>query len=76
MGFPEFVQQTSLDFLSSVLLGLCDFTGATATPTGVVVDGKLTVSVVAAGGTCDWSIGTGADRRPTTVQLTWTGNKS
>jgi hypothetical protein len=76
MGFPEFVQQTSLDFLSSVLLGLCNFSGATATPSGLVSNGKLTVSVLATGGTCDWSIGAGADLRPTDVQLTWTGDKS
>jgi hypothetical protein len=76
MGFPAFVQQTSLDFLSSVLLGLCDFSSATATPSGLVQSGELTVSVLATGGTCDWSIGAGADLRPTDVQLTWTGNKS
>lgn len=76
MGFPGFVQQTSLDFLSSVLLGLCDFSNATATPSGMVVNDQLTVSLLATGGTCDWSIGAGADLRPTDVHLTWTGNKS
>jgi hypothetical protein len=76
MGFPGFVQQTSLDFLSSVMLGLCDFSAASATPSGSVVNEELTVSVVATGVTCDWSLGSGADVRPTDVQLTWTGNKS
>jgi hypothetical protein len=76
MGFPGFVQETTLDFLSSVLLGLCDFSNGLATPSGSVVGEKLTMSVSATGAVCDWNLGTGADLRPTDVQLTWTGNKS
>jgi hypothetical protein len=76
VSFPSFVQETSLELISSLLLGICDLSNAVATPSGSVVDGRLTISVLATGGTCDWSVGAGTDIRPTHLQLTWTGNKT
>jgi hypothetical protein len=77
VSFPSFVQETSLELISSLLFGICDLSNAVATPSGSVVDGRLTISVLATGGTCDWSAGLGdPDIRPTHLQLTWTGTKS
>lgn len=74
--FPAFNQQANLDLISSFLFGICDLSSAIATPSGSVVDEQLTISVLATGGTCDWSAGQGTDLRPTDIQLTWTGNKT
>jgi hypothetical protein len=76
VSFPAFDEPASLDLISSLLTGICDLSDAMATPSGSVVNDRLTITVLASGGTCDWSAGLGADVRPTDIQLTWTGTKS
>jgi hypothetical protein len=76
VSFPAFDQEASLDLISSFLFGICDLSSAVATPSGSVVDERLTISVLATGGTCDWSAGQGTDVRPTDIRLTWTGDKA
>jgi hypothetical protein len=76
VSFPAFDQEASLDFISSFLFGICDLSSAAATPSGSVVDDRLTISVLATGGTCDWSAGQGTDVRPTDIRVTWTGERT
>lgn len=76
VGFPTFAAPASLDLIESVLGPICDLSNATATPSGSVVNGRLTITVLATGATCDWSAGLGDDVRPTEIQLTWTGTRS
>jgi hypothetical protein len=76
VSFPAFDGQASLDLISSFIFGICDLSNAVATPSGAVVNGRLTISVLATGGTCDWSAGQGTDVRPTHIQLTWTGTRT
>lgn len=76
VDFPGFAGPASLDLIESVLGPICDLSNATATPSGSVVNGRLTITVLATGATCDWSAGLGDDVRPTEIQLTWTGTRS
>jgi hypothetical protein len=76
VGFPTFAGSASLDLIDSLLGPICDLADATATPSGSVVNGRLTITVLATGATCDWSAGLGNDVRPTEIQLTWTGVRS
>jgi hypothetical protein len=76
ISFPDFDGSASLAQIESLLGPICDLSGATATPTGSVVNGRLTISVQATDATCDWSAGLGDDVRSTEIQLTWTGTRS
>ncbi|HEX2251138.1 MAG TPA: hypothetical protein VHH32_12385 [Gemmatimonadales bacterium] len=76
VGFPTFAAPASLDLIESLLGPICDLANATAIPSGSVVNGRLTITVLATGATCDWSAGLGNDVRPTEIQLTWTGTRS
>jgi hypothetical protein len=76
VSFPGFDESASLAQIESFLGPICDLSNATATPSGSVVNGRLTITVLAAGATCDWSVGLGDDVRPTEIQLTWTGTRS
>lgn len=75
VSFPLFDEPESLDLISSLLSGICDLSNAVATPSGSVVNNRLTITLLATGGTCDWSAGLGNDVRPTQIELTWTGTR-
>jgi hypothetical protein len=76
VGFPTFAAPASLELIESLLGPICDLSEATASPSGSVVNGRLTITVLTTGATCDWSAGLGDDIRPTEIQLTWTGTRS
>jgi hypothetical protein len=75
MSFPNFNEAQALDLLGSLTTGICNLTNANATPSGSVVNQRLSFTLLVSGGTCDWS-GNGTDIRPTLIQLTWTGTKT
>lgn len=74
MTFPNFDEAEALSLVESLSTGICDLTGANATPSGSVVSQRLTFTLLVSGGICDWA-GDGSDIRPTLIQLTWAGNK-
>ncbi len=76
VSFPLFSEPESLEPISSLFTGICDLSSAVVTPSGSVVNNRLTITLLATGGTCDWSAGQGTDVRPTQIQLTWTGTRS
>jgi hypothetical protein len=76
VSFPLFDEPESLELISSLFTGICDLSSAVVTPSGSVVNNRLTITLLATGGTCDWSAGQGTDVRPTQIQLTWTGTRS
>jgi hypothetical protein len=74
MSFPSYDQSQALALIGSLLTGICNLSSAVATPSGSVVNGRLTVSSITSGSICDWS-GNGTDIRATIIQLTWTGSR-
>jgi hypothetical protein len=74
MGFPNYDPDQAIEVISSVISGVCEVSSAVSTPSGSVVGGRLTVTSITTGATCDWGPA-GSDTRPTIVQLTWTGTR-
>jgi hypothetical protein len=75
-SFPGFDANSVLSSLSSSLLGICDVSNASASPSGVVQSSRATLTIQVSGALCDFSGGLGPpDVRPTTAAFTWTGTK-
>lgn len=75
-SFPDFDAGSVLGNLSSSLLGICDLSNATASPSGVVQGSGATLTIQVSGALCDFSLGAGPpDVRPTVAAFTWTGTK-
>ena len=73
-SFPGFDAGSILGTLSSSLLGVCDLSNASASPSGMVQDARATLTIQVSGALCDFGAGTGTpDVRPTTAGFTWTG---
>ena len=75
-SFPGFDAGSILGTLSSSLLGVCDLSNASASPSGAVQDSRATLTIQVSGALCDFGAGTGTpDVRPTTAGFTWTGTQ-
>ena len=75
-SFPGFDAGSVLSTLSSSLLGICDISNASASPSGVVQDSRATLTILVSGAMCDFGAGTGTpDVRATTAGFTWTGTR-